>query len=440
MPALRICSPARPGVHPAGVSGRGAARERLLDAVPEVAASDGYADLTVERLLAVAGVSRASFYQYFTNLDDCFWSAYRRHAEQLVREVSRAAAGSRRRELAVLEALAAFATSRPQTACLLMREGLAGGPMGLSERDALIAAVARTMTVSGGQGSGIDLPAPTLVGAMFRFVSMRLADIGGLDGLRDELLEWAGAFARGASQPSWSARFAPVLPGRSSRAPVHGHRLRPGGTPRERILRATAATLADKHCRAVTVADIVAAAGVSRRLFYNEFSSRSDAFVAASEHGFQQLLAACTPAFFSSGTWPERVWQSALAFTGFFAREPSLAQLGFVECYALGRDFAPRAHDMQLAFTLFLEDGYRQRPEARSLSRSCGVLTAAAIFELGFEACRPGPSGYIRPMQPLAVYILLTPFIGSGAAGTFVAGKLSAQTAAAPAAVCGNGA
>lgn len=406
---------------------RPSAPRRLSDAVTEVAGRDGYARLTVDRLLATGGVSRATFYQYFSNVDDCFLSTYRQHAERLLSDVDAAVRGRDRRPFAVLDTLVGTAISRPQAMRLLMHEGLAAGPAGLVERDRLISRIAHTIEGSEPSRSMLDLPLTLLVGGVFRFLSMRVADGGNRDALRDDVREFVEAFARRPSERSWSARFAPALPGHASRSPERLLPTRPGSPPRERILYATAATVREKGYRATTVADIVAAAGVSRRLFYNEFSSRSAAFMAAYEHMFQQLLAVCTPAFFGSRAWPERVWQSALAFTGFFAREPALAYLGFVECYAVGSGFVPRVHDTQLAFTLFLEEGYRQRPEAASLSRSCASFTAAAIFETAFQGCRRNVSLYARRLQPLAVYIALAPFIGSDAAGEFVLGKLSAQ-------------
>lgn len=410
------------------------AHDRLLCAATEVAASDGYVSLTVERVLAVASVSRATFYQYFSNIDDCFRSAYRQHAEELVSAVATAVRHSERRELTMLDTLVDTAISSPQIARLLMTEGLAAGQAGLVERDALIGRIEHTVARPAGQRSAIDLPTAIVIGGMFRFLSMRLADGGALDGLREEVREWAGAFIRRPLEPAWGARFSPPPQHHLSRSPARPSSLRLRGASRERILRATASNVAEKGYLAMTVADIVAGAGVSRRLFYNEFAGKQAAFIAAYEHMFQRTLAACTPAFFSSGTWPERVWQSALAFTDFLSREPLLAYLGFVECYAIGPGFVSRVHDTQLAFTLFLEEGYRQRPEAASLSRSCASLTAAMIFETGFRGSRRGVSLHIRRLQPLAVYTALTPFIGADAAGTFVSDKLIARTACAPAA------
>jgi AcrR family transcriptional regulator len=417
----------------ASSSRRGSSHDRLLDAVTEVVASDGYPGLTVERVLAAAGVSRATFYQYFSNVDDCFWSAYRQHAEQFVRDVTAAVTGCRQRQLEVLDALVATAISRPRIARLLLREGLAAGYTGLSERDALISRIEQAMAGSAGQQTTIDLPLAILIGGVFGFLAMRLSDDDGLDGLREEVRAWAGAFLRRASEPAWSVRLTPAFSHDASRSPAWPSG-RACGAPHERILRATATTIRAKGYRDIAVADIVAAAGVSRRGFYNEFSSKADAFVATYEHVFQQAVAACAPAFFLSAPWTERVWHAAQAFTGFFSSEPLFAYLAFVECYALGPAFAPRVHDMQLAFTLFLEEGYRQRVQAQPPSRTCLALTAAAIFEAGFHGIRRGQSLYLRRMQPLAVYIALTPFIGLDDAGAFVIGKLSAGVSHAPAA------
>jgi AcrR family transcriptional regulator len=276
-----------------------------------------------------------------------------------------------------------------------------------------------------GQSAVIDLPPAVLVGGVFRFLSMRLADGGALDGLREEVRLWSGTYARSPERPSRSAPLAPSLPSSPADSEALRASVRAGAASRERILRATALCAAQSGFRGMTVSDIVALAGVSRRLFYNEFAGKSAAFTAAYESMFQRTIAACTPAFFSERGWPERIWQCGLAFSRFMSREPLLAYLGFVECYAVGPGFVPRVHDTQLAFTLFLEEGFRQSPQAQALPRACASLTQAAIFEAGFHACRSGVSIYMRRLQPLAAYIALTPFIGRDPAGEFVSATLA---------------
>jgi AcrR family transcriptional regulator len=423
-------SSSRPKLHSSEISGanrsrRGTSQARLLDAVTQVATRDGYARLTVERVLREAGVSRATFYQYFASVDDCFWSAYRRHAEQLEATVAAAARRSEQPQLAMLDALVDLAVSRPDVARVLMREGLAAGRTGLTERDALIARLDHASAGSVAQAATIDLPATILIGSTFGFLAMRLADGSGDDRLREEVREWATAFVRGCSGSSWSSRLAPALPRQPALLPGQSSSTRPRGSAHERILHATAQVVRQKGYRAMTVADIVRVARVSQRTFYNEFPSKADAFMATYEQAFQQGLAACAPAFFISAPWPERIWQGAQAFSGFFAREPSLAHVCLVECYAVGPRFARRVQDTQLAFTLFLEDGYRQRPQAQSLSRACSILTTAAMFEIASAGARRGPIMNLRRLQPLAIYVALAPFIGLDAAGEFVMGKLS---------------
>jgi AcrR family transcriptional regulator len=56
-------------------------RERLLYATILVVAEQGYANTAVAAIIAKAGVSRATFYELFSSLEDCFQAAYRNSAE-----------------------------------------------------------------------------------------------------------------------------------------------------------------------------------------------------------------------------------------------------------------------------------------------------------------------------------------------------------------------
>jgi AcrR family transcriptional regulator len=405
---------------------RGTASKRLLQAVTELAAADGYGQLTVARVLSAAATSRATFYQYFTSIEDCFLTAYRFHSERLLEEV-KAIRVVGDHELAILGALVDMAVARPNVAGLLMTQGLAAGPTGLRERDVLIAGIEQAILAARRGCPGIDLPPTVLLGAAFRLISIRLADGEIVLELREELFEWARAFpARPAHAPGWTELLAPGVSTPSRSASARSHALaRETPSARERILRATALALSEKGYRSTSVADIVGGAGVSRRLFYNNFQSKRDAVLAAFEHARQALLAACAPAFFDGGSWPERVWSSSFAFIGYLAGEPAFAHLGFVESMAVDVQFARRAEQTQLAFTLFLQEGYRQGGGEGARSRADSALTATAIMELCFQATRRGANPHLRLAQPFAVHLALTPFLGSEASGHFIAAKLA---------------
>jgi TetR/AcrR family transcriptional regulator len=399
------------------------AEQRLLDAVTEVCARTSYPDTTVEDLLAVAGVSRATFYQYFSSVEDCFLSAYREHASRLVEAI----AGSPEcayPELAALEVIVSLAIDRPEVALVLSREGLAAGPAARCERDALLVGIEDAVAAKQRRSQRVDLPHRVLLGGVLRFIATRLTDGPLTWTTGEELADWVRAFTT-AGRASWAAfplpTVTPEVEDARQAVPVAQT-----SAPRERLLRAAAVVSLGKGYRATTVSDIAATAGVSRRSFYDHFPCKKAAFLESYEFAFAQSLKATVTPFFGSGCWPQRVWDSAQAFTAFFAAEPAFAHLGFVESYALGASLHPRLRDTQLAFTFFLDDGFTRLPAGpppKSFAQCCALV----IFEAGFQATRAGPSRHMRRMQPLAVYVALTPFIGAQAASRFVASQLGRQ-------------
>jgi AcrR family transcriptional regulator len=51
-------------------------RERLLNAVVEAVAEHGYNETTIGRIVEAAKISRRTFYEYFSNKEECFLAAY----------------------------------------------------------------------------------------------------------------------------------------------------------------------------------------------------------------------------------------------------------------------------------------------------------------------------------------------------------------------------
>ena len=59
-------------------------RQRLVDAMIDVAATSGYAQATVARVSLAAGVSSQTFYECFRDREDCLLAAYRVAAARLL--------------------------------------------------------------------------------------------------------------------------------------------------------------------------------------------------------------------------------------------------------------------------------------------------------------------------------------------------------------------
>jgi AcrR family transcriptional regulator len=118
-------------------------RERMLDAVAQVVSRKGYAATTIADITEHAGVSRRTFYDQFSDKEDCFLAAYRDVTERLIGEVRRAyMAGDRpwsERVRSGLAALLGLFAAEPAFAHMSIVDVLSAGPRALQERDGVIA-------------------------------------------------------------------------------------------------------------------------------------------------------------------------------------------------------------------------------------------------------------------------------------------------------------
>jgi AcrR family transcriptional regulator len=105
-------------------------RGRLLDALAEVIAEEGYLDTTVHKILKRAGISRRTFYEIFTDKEDCFLAAYQEAADHVIVLVQRACRLGGTPEIRIensLRAMLEFAEREPQVATMCIVEVMAAG-------------------------------------------------------------------------------------------------------------------------------------------------------------------------------------------------------------------------------------------------------------------------------------------------------------------------
>jgi AcrR family transcriptional regulator len=113
-------------------------RERILSAVAQATAELGYTDMSVEAIIARAGVSRRTFYEHFKNKEDAFLAAYDATVRQLARHVQRAylqQTTALERLRAGIGAYLQFLASEPEIARMGIVEVLAAGPRALARRN-----------------------------------------------------------------------------------------------------------------------------------------------------------------------------------------------------------------------------------------------------------------------------------------------------------------
>jgi AcrR family transcriptional regulator len=455
-------------------------RERILNAVIATTAQSGHEATTVTQITARAHVSRTTFYEHFTDKLDCFLAAYRAQAERLTNELTRALAQDNARterppadhgaakhragesppeqrwQVAV-QTLLEFAEREPAAFAVLSHEALVAGPKAMDERDRLIAKLEQILERTWMQAlthTGLpDLPPKLLLGAVLRLTSIRMRR-GERHPTRllADFTWWAQSYAasvgkyrrrgptptsamqatgatRGpppADPPSWAAPPAPLPKGRrrsSAQSDCLARAARE--VQRERIVYAIAQTIRQKGYAEITVADITVEAGLSREVFYENFVGKREAFLATHKLVFEQVMAASAGAFFTaSTTWPQRVWDSALTVVHFAATRPGFAHFGYVEPYALGRAITGETDECLLAFTIFLNDGYRWDPCASNIPSLAGQAIACALMELCAHYIRDDRGAELYALLPLIAHTILTPFMGADA-NAFIESKLS---------------
>jgi AcrR family transcriptional regulator len=133
-------------------------RERLIAAIAEVGAEEGYAGASVEKVAKRAGVSSVTFYKQFAGKEECMLATHRQLSERLLEEVDRARAAADGpdavAQAALRTALALFAAD-PPSARLLSVEILAAGPEGVKGYDATVVAFAERLGVDWVRASGL---------------------------------------------------------------------------------------------------------------------------------------------------------------------------------------------------------------------------------------------------------------------------------------------
>ncbi len=161
-------------------------RARILGATFEVVAQRGAGSVSVAHIVERSGVSRRTFYEQFTDREDCLLAAFERAltlASERVIPVYEAEKGWRERIRAGLVAFLAFCDEQPSVGRLLVCESLASSPRVQERRRDAIALLTqivdqgRTLTGTSGESKTdtlSPLAAEGTVGGVLAVIQARL--------------------------------------------------------------------------------------------------------------------------------------------------------------------------------------------------------------------------------------------------------------------------
>jgi AcrR family transcriptional regulator len=187
---------------------------------------------------------------------------------------------------------------------------------------------------------------------------------------------------------------------------------------RARIINALAEETVEKGYRAVTVADIVKRAGIARNTFYENFSSKEDCFLAASDHAVEEAMRRVMEAAATVGEtdWPQGVRVGLAAFLDYVAGHPALARTCIVEALSAGPAAVERYERSIQAFVPLFRLGREFTSKGGELPETLEETIVGGIFWIIYQRIIMGQSDKIQDLLPELVEFALTPYLGAAAA------------------------
>lgn len=189
---------------------------------------------------------------------------------------------------------------------------------------------------------------------------------------------------------------------------------------RARVQRAMAEEMAareDPH--AVTVADVMARAGVSRRVFYELYADREACFLAAFESGLALAAEEMYAAYARQARWQDGVRAALAELLALLDREPALARLCVV--YALGGDRQVLQRRMEAIEVLreFVDRGRLQahgRVEPPEVAAEGVVGAVLAVLHTRLVTSQGARSQDLTELLGPLMNLVLLPYIGAAKA------------------------
>ncbi len=437
-------------------------RDRLLRAMAETIAEEGYSNTTVADVVTRAGVSRKTFYQHFAGKRECLLATY----DAIVAEYTAAAASAyrtvsdpSRRAQAGLRALLERASADPSAMRTVTIEIAGAGEEGIARREKLIgsceAFLRKSLALAPRPGTIANPILRAIVGGVVgvMYTHAQSGEHTDLPQLVEDLVRWATSYAVPATtidfrdpKPSrpgmpdgpWGGRAPGTLSlgapaGRTGDRTIHERGISRSflvHSRRERILDAVANLTTECGYAALTVERIAQGAGVSAAAFHEQFADREDAFLVAYELGHAKGMAIVERAFVAERSWRAAVRAGISALFDFLAAEPSFAHLALVEAMIATRRSAERSRLGVGAYAQMLLPGLGQATKGAGPPAMTIEAITGGLFELCASYAQRERIAELPELAPRATYFALAPFIGAHEAAWVATEPLSASSSA----------
>jgi AcrR family transcriptional regulator len=180
----------------------------------------------------------------------------------------------------------------------------------------------------------------------------------------------------------------------------------------ERLIAGLASAVAEHGYNAVTLTHITKAAAVSRRVFYANFQSKEECFLAAFDVVVDHIRELVAGAVGSAPDWVQRAVAAAREVLEFLASDPDLARLCLVESQSAGPAVAARFHDAVRELVPPLRLGRAERAGGRELPASTEEQVVGALVSLAARKVGAGEATRLAELLPDFTEFILSPYLG----------------------------
>lgn len=162
----------------------------------------------------------------------------------------------------------------------------------------------------------------------------------------------------------------------------------------------------------MSVEDIIATAGVSRRTFYDHFKSKDDAFLAEYDVISSSLLARVSEAYDEALPLPERGARCLEAVMEFFCEDPAYADMCVVEVLAAGPTAIERRDTAVRALAGIIDAAAKELPKRTLPPAITSQALVGGIYEVMYSRILRGELDVLPSLVPDMLYALLLPYVG----------------------------
>jgi AcrR family transcriptional regulator len=185
---------------------------------------------------------------------------------------------------------------------------------------------------------------------------------------------------------------------------------------RDRLIAGVARAIAAHSYAHLTVEHVLAAAGVSRRTFYDHFANKQEAALTAHDVIFERFLGLIVRACNAESEWPLKVKSAIGAALDFAIEEPAAARLLTLDALAANVEVARRVLDSSDHLAALLSAGRQSNPAASELPALTEKALVGAISAIVASRLMDDNLQSLRELEPQLVELTLTPYLGAGEA------------------------